>query len=101
MLYPYVSFHHFKATPKRVLTHRNDSCRVLPVFVFLNIFLVVNILKRSVLGEEGGLKGNGSSPFLWCIDPLDGTTNFAHSFPSFGVSVGLLHNGAFQFQFSI
>jgi myo-inositol-1(or 4)-monophosphatase len=46
-----------------------------------------------ILGEEGGLIGNIESDYLWCIDPLDGTTNFAHSFPSFGVSVGLLHRG--------
>jgi Inositol monophosphatase family len=28
-----------------------------------------------------------------CIDPLDGTTNFAHGYPSFATSVGVLHDG--------
>lgn len=28
----------------------------------------------------------------WIIDPLDGTTNFIHQIPSFGISVGLQHN---------
>lgn len=46
-----------------------------------------------ILGEEGGVSGNPASPFLWCIDPLDGTTNFAHGYPSFGVSVAVLHRG--------
>lgn len=31
--------------------------------------------------------------FLWCVDPLDGTTNFVHSYPKFGVSIGLMLNG--------
>ncbi|KAH7292683.1 hypothetical protein KP509_29G080800 [Ceratopteris richardii] len=46
-----------------------------------------------ILGEEGGVSGDSSSPFLWCIDPLDGTTNFAHGYPSFAVSIGVLYKG--------
>lgn len=43
-----------------------------------------------MLGEEGGLSGDTASDYLWCVDPLDGTTNFARSYPSFAVSVGVL-----------
>ena len=43
--------------------------------------------EHALLGEEGGVEGDTSSPYLWCIDPLDGTTNFAHSYPCFAVSV--------------
>ena len=39
------------------------------------------------LGEEDGVSGNADSEYLWCIDPIDGTTNFAAGYPSFGVSV--------------
>lgn len=39
------------------------------------------------LGEEGGISGKADSEYLWCIDPIDGTTNFAAGYPSFGVSV--------------
>eukprot|EP00252_Welwitschia_mirabilis_P001891 TRINITY_DN11857_c0_g1_i3.p1 TRINITY_DN11857_c0_g1~~TRINITY_DN11857_c0_g1_i3.p1 ORF type:complete len:287 (+),score=37.20 TRINITY_DN11857_c0_g1_i3:56-916(+) len=46
-----------------------------------------------ILGEEGGFIGDPSSEYLWCIDPLDGTTNFAHGYPSFAVSVGVLYRG--------
>ncbi|KAH7569556.1 hypothetical protein JRO89_XS06G0185300 [Xanthoceras sorbifolium] len=46
-----------------------------------------------ILGEEGGIIGDTSSDYLWCIDPLDGTTNFAHGYPSFAVSVGVLFKG--------
>lgn len=47
---------------------------------------------HAILGEEGGVSGDTSSEYLWCIDPLDGTTNFAHGFPSFAVSIGVLRH---------
>ena len=43
---------------------------------------------HDVLGEEQGLSDQGSE-YRWYIDPLDGTTNFAHGFPVFCVSMGL------------
>ena len=42
----------------------------------------------AVLGEERGAS-TGRSGRRWIIDPLDGTTNYAHGFPAFGVSIGL------------
>ena len=52
----------------------------------------IQVLRQQVpdhgfLGEEGGVSGNADSEYLWCIDPIDGTTNFAAGYPSFGVSV--------------
>lgn len=44
------------------------------------------------LGEEGGKK-NLSGGRIWVIDPIDGTTNFAHKFPWFAVSIGLFDSG--------
>lgn len=41
------------------------------------------------LAEERGRTEQSPSPFLWIIDPLDGTTNFAHGFPAYCVSIGL------------
>ncbi|KAL0695866.1 hypothetical protein Bca4012_063046 [Brassica carinata] len=52
-----------------------------------------NFSDHLILGEEGGIIGDSSSDYLWCIDPLDGTTNFAHGYPSFAVSVGVLYRG--------
>jgi len=46
-----------------------------------------------ILGEEGTRAGM-ESEYRWYIDPLDGTTNFAHGFPSFCVSMGLEHRPA-------
>jgi len=45
---------------------------------------------HDVLGEEQGLSDQGSD-YRWYVDPLDGTTNFAHGYPVFCVSIGLEH----------
>jgi len=47
---------------------------------------------HDILGEEGGLHAQGSD-YRWYVDPLDGTTNFAHGFPVFCVSLALEHKG--------
>lgn len=44
------------------------------------------------LGEESGAS-NSTSEYVWVIDPIDGTTNYAHNFPHFAVSIGLLYQG--------
>ncbi|HEY3836403.1 MAG TPA: inositol monophosphatase family protein, partial [Bryobacteraceae bacterium] len=43
---------------------------------------------HSIVAEEGGGK-EGSSDFRWYVDPLDGTTNFAHGYPAFNVTLAL------------
>jgi myo-inositol-1(or 4)-monophosphatase len=43
---------------------------------------------HDILGEEQGLTDQGSE-FRWYVDPLDGTTNFAHGYPVFCVSMAL------------
>ena len=47
------------------------------------------------LSEESGQRetGGAPSPYLWVVDPLDGTSNFAHGFPHFCVSIALLRDG--------
>jgi myo-inositol-1(or 4)-monophosphatase len=47
---------------------------------------------HSVVAEESGMRDR-QSEFCWYVDPLDGTTNFAHSYPAFSVSIGLEHRG--------
>lgn len=47
---------------------------------------------HSVLAEETGSHKAGSE-YLWVIDPLDGTSNFAHGLPIFAVSIGVQKNG--------
>jgi myo-inositol-1(or 4)-monophosphatase len=44
--------------------------------------------EHGIYGEEG-TRDRLDSEFRWYVDPLDGTTNFAHGFPQFCVSLGL------------
>ena len=60
--------------------------------------VILEILGRHVpdhgiLAEESGKLGDASSKYLWAIDPLDGTTNYAHQYPWAAVSIGLLIEG--------
>src|SRR5260370_24201794 len=45
---------------------------------------------HDLIGEEGSRNETGSD-FRWYVDPLDGTTNFAHGYPVFCLSLGLEH----------
>ena len=52
--------------------------------------------RHSILAEESGssdLSGQAPSEWKWIVDPLDGTTNYAHAYPCFAVSIGLEHEG--------
>ncbi len=52
--------------------------------------------KHSILAEESGessVAGENGSALKWIIDPLDGTTNYAHGYPCFCVTLALEHNG--------
>ncbi len=58
--------------------------------------IIVSALREAfpdhhIHGEEGGGYGPDpdQTPFHWWVDPLDGTTNFAHRFPIFAVSIAL------------
>ena len=51
--------------------------------------------KHSILAEESGeavVVGDGTN-WKWIIDPLDGTTNYAHGYPCFCVTLALEHEG--------
>ena len=49
---------------------------------------------HAFLAEESGRRGD--SEYVWIIDPLDGTTNFLHGFPTFAVSIAVEHRGRLQ-----
>ena len=51
--------------------------------------------KHSILAEESGeaIVIGGDTTWKWIIDPLDGTTNYAHGYPCFCVTLALEHNG--------
>ncbi len=59
---------------------------------------VLGVLQRqfpdhAILAEETGQQGAADATYLWAVDPLDGTTNYAHQYPVAAVSIGLLING--------
>jgi myo-inositol-1(or 4)-monophosphatase len=55
--------------------------------------------QHGILAEESGeaiLVGGKRSDWKWIIDPLDGTTNYAHGYPCFCVSIALEHKGELE-----
>lgn len=56
--------------------------------------------RHAILAEESGATLPGTSEvqpeWRWIIDPLDGTTNYAHGYPCFCVSIGLEHEGRLE-----
>ncbi|WP_165350391.1 inositol monophosphatase family protein [Xylanimonas protaetiae] len=54
-------------------------------------FLTRETPEFGFLGEERGAEG--STERLWCLDPIDGTTNFTRGIPNFGVSLALVEDG--------
>jgi myo-inositol-1(or 4)-monophosphatase len=61
---------------------------------------IVAVLRASypdaaIVGEEGGLR-DGSSGERWIVDPIDGTTNYAHGYPIFCVSIAYERDGELE-----
>jgi myo-inositol-1(or 4)-monophosphatase len=55
--------------------------------------------QHGILAEESGVAvmvGGTRSEWKWIIDPLDGTTNYAHGYPCFAVSIALEHEGVLE-----
>jgi len=62
----------------------------------LQEFLFARFPKHLFLGEEGGMEEKApapGSPPTWIVDPIDGTSNYAHDFPFFCTSIGLMADG--------
>ncbi len=66
---------------------------------------VENLIKReinlrfpnhSIIAEESGIHKRDPN-FEWFIDPIDGTTNFAHRYPCFCISIGFAKNNVLEF----
>ena len=59
---------------------------------------ILSIIQQSFpdhdyLAEEKAARRTGSQ-YVWVVDPLDGTTNYAHDYPAYCVSIALLYRGA-------
>ncbi|MCD6309594.1 MAG: inositol monophosphatase [Candidatus Eremiobacteraeota bacterium] len=53
-------------------------------------FILARFPGHALVAEEG-TKSESDSPWRWFVDPLDGTTNYAHGFPWFAVSIALCY----------
>ncbi len=73
----------FKTNLSNLVTEYDKKCEAA----------IINFIKKeypfhAILAEESGEHKN-SSKYTWVIDPIDGTTNFAHGLPIFAVSIGI------------
>ncbi len=62
--------------------------------------IIINKIKKSfpshdIFAEESG-RDSEDSDHLWLIDPIDGTTNYAHAYPFFSISIALEVNGVVE-----
>jgi myo-inositol-1(or 4)-monophosphatase len=77
-----------KSTPSDLVTEADFASEQL---------LVERIRQRypshQILTEEGSGQGSLGAEWLWVIDPLDGTVNYAHRLPSFAVSIAVARRG--------
>jgi myo-inositol-1(or 4)-monophosphatase len=78
-------------------THRKQDSSIVTEADTASEKYIIGELKKifpeaSVLAEESG--GGDRTDFCWVIDPLDGTTNFAHGLPYFCISVSLTFKGS-------
>ncbi|HEU4428242.1 MAG TPA: inositol monophosphatase family protein [Myxococcota bacterium] len=77
-----------KSQPNDLVTEVDRACEA---------HLIAALAKErphdSVLAEEGGGTERAGAAYRWVIDPLDGTTNYAHGYPRFAVSIGVERAG--------
>jgi myo-inositol-1(or 4)-monophosphatase len=59
---------------------------------YIKAFIKREFPGHGILAEESG-SSNMDAEYIWVVDPLDGTTNFAHRLPIFSVSIGVQKNG--------
>jgi len=78
----------YKGSPTNLVTEMDRRAEALIVDA-----IRAGFPDHSLLAEERGTVAAGSS-HRWIVDPLDGTTNYAHGFPVFCVSIALEIEGA-------
>lgn len=79
-----------------IVTEVDKACEKLIVDFLKGQFPAHDFLAEESASAQGSgvtASGGGKSEWLWIIDPLDGTVNYAHAYPLFAVSIALLHKG--------
>jgi myo-inositol-1(or 4)-monophosphatase len=77
----------YKGSPSNIVTEMDRQAEALIVECIGSRFP-----DHAILAEESGVQ-TGSSTHRWIVDPLDGTTNYAHGMPFFAVSIALEIDG--------
>jgi myo-inositol-1(or 4)-monophosphatase len=77
-----------KSAPVDLVTDVDKTCEALIVSA-----LQTERPKDAILAEEGSEVEPSGATWRWIIDPLDGTTNYAHGYPRFCVSIGVEFEG--------
>jgi myo-inositol-1(or 4)-monophosphatase len=80
----------YKGSPSNLVTEMDRQAEALVIDCLRSRFP-----DHAILAEEGGARP-GSSTHRWIVDPLDGTTNYAHGMPFFAVSIALEIEGTVQ-----
>jgi len=77
------------------VTHKTLKDMVSEADLAIEAFIIKTIAARypdhAILGEESG--SHRGNTYRWIIDPIDGTTNFLHGLPHYGVSIALEKEG--------
>ena len=77
----------YKGSPTNLVTEMDRGAEAIILEAIRSSFP-----DHRILAEESGAlpgAGHGAGPYRWIVDPLDGTTNYAHGFPIYGVSIAL------------
>jgi len=77
-----------KSAPIDLVTEVDQACEELIVAA-----LAAERPNDAIIAEEGGGSDRPDATWRWIIDPLDGTTNYAHGYPRFCVSIGIEREG--------
>jgi len=77
-----------KSAAVDLVTDVDETCEALIVSALLS-----ERPGDAILAEEGGETDRDGASWRWIIDPLDGTTNYAHGYPRFCVSIGVEFEG--------
>ncbi|HEY6394963.1 MAG TPA: inositol monophosphatase family protein [Candidatus Binataceae bacterium] len=91
---------HLKRLSKIQVSHKTNALDLVTEADKESEAAVIEVIARAfpahaILAEESGAGAN-LSEHRWIIDPLDGTTNFAHAFPQFCVSIAYERRGVMQ-----
>ncbi|MFA5793150.1 MAG: inositol monophosphatase family protein [Candidatus Gracilibacteria bacterium] len=73
--------------PLNLVTDADRACEELIIKTIKS-----NFPDHSILSEESGAF-EGGGEYKWIIDPIDGTSNFAHGLPLFAISIAVIHKG--------